>query len=431
MHEIALSTLLTILVFLVVISAFFSGSEIGMMSLNRYRLRHLVRQKHKKAQRVEKLIEQPDKLLGVILIGNTIANIIASALATVIGQRLYGDTGMALATVLLTLIILVFAEMTPKTLAALYPERIAFTASFLLKGLLLIFSPIVRFLSHISNGLLKLGGVRIDVEKEDGLSGEELRTLVHEAGTLVSSKHKSMLLSILDLDKVTVDDIMVPRNDIVGIDLSDDWDDILNHLETAQHTKLVLFDGNLEHAIGTIHMRSIVNLLAEDKLTKDSLKKFCEKPYTVLEGTGLYQQLLAFQSEKRRICFIVDDHGDLQGLVTLEDILEEIVGEFTTDIASLSKDIVKDSDGRYLVDAQVTIRDLNRTLEWQLATTGPKTLNGLITEQLGFIPPAHCCVKLANYCCEIIQVSEARIRLVRIWCPSTNQTLPPESQSAD
>ncbi len=336
---------------------------------------------------------------------------------------------MALATVILTVIILVFAEMTPKTLAALYPERIAFAASFFLKGLLYIFSPIVKLLSQISNGLLKLFRVTVDVEKEDGLSGEELRTIVHEAGTLVSSKHKSMLLSILDLDKVTVDDIMVPRGDIVGIDLSDDWDDILNQLETAQHTRLALFDGSLEHAKGTIHMRSIVNLLAEDKLTKDSLRKFTEKPYTVLEGTGLYQQLLAFQSEKRRICFIVDEHGDLQGLVTLEDILEEIVGEFTTDMASLSKDIVKDADGTYLVDAQISIRDLNRTLGWQLPTSGPKTLNGLITETLGFIPPAHCCLKLGAYYCEVIQVSESKIRIVKVWNDDSQQVNQEEALS--
>lgn len=414
MHQVELSTLAIFLVILVAVSAFFSGSEIGMMSLNRYRLRHLVRNKHRKAMRVESLLEKPDRLLGVILIGNTIANIAASAIATVIGQRLYGDTGMAIATAILTFIILVFSEMTPKTMAALYPERIAFVASFFLKQLLLVFSPLVKLVSWISTGILKLFKVPIEIDKKDGLSGDELRTIVHEAGTLVSTKHKSMLLSILDLDKVTVDDIMVPRNEIVGIDLTDEWDEILAKLETAQHTRLAVFEEGLEQVSGLIHLRSILNLLAEDKLSKETLKSLVEKPYFILEGTGLYQQLTNFQSQKKRLSFVVDEHGDLQGLVTLEDILEEIVGEFTTDMASMSKDVVKDVDGSYIVDAQVTIRELNRSLSSHLSTNGPKTLNGAITEKLGFIPPAQCCVMIDGYPIEVLQVSESRIKIVRI-----------------
>ncbi len=424
MEDIAISTLGCILIVLVFLSAFFSGSEIGMMSINRYRLRHLVRQKIRAAIRVDRLVQKPDRLLGVILIGNTIANIVASSLATIIGQRLYGNSGMAIATMLLTIIILVFAEMVPKTLAAFYPEKVAFKASLPLKWLLALFSPLVRLVSYISNTVLSLFNVKVYDKSKDGLSGDELRTVVREAGSLVSHKHKSMLLSILDLDTVTVDDIMVPRSELFAIDLSQDWDDILSQLETAQHTRVVLFDGDFEHVKGTIHMRSIVNLLAEKRLSKETLREVVEKPYFVLEGTGLYKQLQNFQEEKKRICFIVDEHHDLQGLVTLEDILEEIVGEFTTDMASMSKDVVKDIDGSYIVDAQATIRDLNRGMSWQLPQLGPKTLNGLITEKLGFIPPAYCCLKIEGYPIEILQVTESRVRIVRIRPPFTQ----PEEQ---
>ncbi len=414
MEGVSLLTLFIILVLLVLVSAFFSGSEIGMMSINRYRLRHMAKNHNKGAVRVERLLKEPDKLLGIILIGNTLANIVASAIATIIGQRLSGDTGVAIATGLLTLVILIFAEMTPKTLAAIYPEKVAFAVSIILNGLLRIFSPLILMISFMSNGILRLLGIHLSREKKESLSDEELRTVVNEAGELISTKHKSMLLSILDLEKVTVNDIMVPRTEIVGINLSESFEEILDQLETAQHTRLPVYEGGIDKVKGVIHIRSILNLFAEEKFDIKHLLSLIEKPYFVLEGTGLYQQLIQFQKEKKRSCFIVDEYGDIQGLVTLEDILEEIVGEFTTDMASVSKDVLKEGPGVYVVDASATIRELNRVMGWTLPAVGPKTLNGLITEILGFIPPPDCCLKVGDYPIEILQVKDNMVKTVRI-----------------
>lgn len=429
MQHVPQSALIIILIFLVFISAFFSCSEIGMMSLNRYRLRHLAKKKHRKAMRVEALLTKPDRLLGVILIGNTIANIIASAIATILGQRLYGDPGVAIATALLTLVILVVSEMAPKTIAALYPQKVAFFVSLILKGLLTLFSPVVWVLNKMANALVRLFGVDPSNTDRVHLTQEELRTVVHESGNLVSSKHKSMLTSILDLKNITVDDIMVPRTEIVGIDLLDEWDAILERLETAQHTRLPLFEGGVEHVIGMIHIRSILNLLVEKKLDKKHLRELAETPYFVLEGTGLYEQLLHFQREKKRSCFIVDEYGDLQGLVTLEDILEEIVGEFTTDMAAMIKEVREEKGGSFVVDAGANIRELNRVMQWTLPTEGPsKTLNGLITETLGVIPPPNSSLKLADYVIEILQVKDNMVKTVRIslWDSETDSDVTDE-----
>lgn len=415
MHTIHLTSLFIALFVLILISAFFSGSEIGMMSVNRYRLKHLAK-KNKQAKRTQDLLASPDRLLGIILIGNTLANIIASSIATIIGQRLYGTTGMAIATGLLTFVILIFAEMTPKTLAAIYPEKIALSVSFLLKILSKLFAPLISFTNIISNGVLKLFGIKVNYQDVDHkLSGEELRTVVNESGSFNSNKHKSMFLSLLDLEKVAVEIIMVPRGEIVGIDISEPWDDLLEKLQTAQHTRLAVFDGEIERLKGLIHIRSILNLMAEEKLSLENMLELIEEPYFILEGTGLYEQLIRFQNEKKRSCFVIDEYGDLQGLVTLEDILEEIVGEFTTDVASMSKNIIKESDSIYLIDGGATIRELNKVLGWQLTLDGPKTINGFITELLGFIPPPQSCLKLNGFVCEILQVKDNAIKTLRLF----------------
>lgn len=413
MHNISLTTLFIVLLVLVLVSGFFSGSEIGMMSINRYRLKHLAKQ-NKKAKRVLELLAFPDRLLGIILIGNTLANIIASAVATVIGQRLYGDTGMAIATGVLTFVILIFAEMTPKTLAAIYPEKIALAVALPLAILSKLLSPIISLTNSFSNGLLKLFGFPVSYQEKEGLSGEELRTVVSESSSFYSAKQKSMFLGLLDLDKVTVDDIMIPRGDIVGLDISQPWDELLEQLETAQHTRLPVFEGQIEHVKGVIHIRSILKLMAEEKLESENIMAVVEQPYFILEGTGLYQQLIQFQRQKKRSGFVVDEYGELQGLVTLEDILEEVVGEFTTDMAAISKDVTKADESTLLIDASITIRELNKYLDWQLPLDGPKTLNGLITEQLGFIPPSKCCIKLNGYPCEILQVKDNMIKTVKV-----------------
>nr|WP_256478870.1 HlyC/CorC family transporter [Legionella sp. 27cVA30] len=406
--------LLLILVLLVIFSAFFSASEIGMMSLNRYRLRHLVKKKHKQAIRVNQLLAHPDRLLSVVLIGNTVANIIASVVATMIGQRLYGEAGVAAAAVLLTLIILVLAEMTPKTLAAIYPQQVAFLCSLPLMILQILLAPLVNLISWIANGILRLFGISMNRVQKEALSGEELRSVVHEAGGLLPIEHKSMLISLLDLEQARVEDIMVPKADIVGIDLEQPWYELLEQLETAQHTRLPIYRGSIDNLVGMIHLRSVLNLVLEERLDMESLLKLAEPPYFIPEATPLNVQILNFRKMKRRSCFVVDEYGDLQGLVTMEDILEEVVGEFTTDIAALSKDITPQSDGSVIIDASITLRNLHRLLGWQLPPLGPRTLSGLIIEHLGYIPPADCCLMIENFQIEVLKVGENTIKSVRM-----------------
>lgn len=409
-----LTTLLTILFFLIFLSAFFSGSEIGMMSINRYKLKYLVKKNNKQAIRVNHLLARPDRLLSVVLIGNTFANIVASTIATLIGQRFYGDTGVAIATALLTVVVLVFAEMTPKTLAALYPQQVAFSTSLPLMILQWIFAPLVKVISFTSNGILRLFGISIDRIQKEALTGEELRSVVHEAGGLLPVEHKSMLISLLDLEQATVEDIMIPKSDIIGIDLEQPWLELLDQLETAQHTRLPLYRGSIDNLVGMIHARNILNLALENKLNIDSLLNSADAPYFIPEATPLNIQILNFRKMKRRSCFVVDEYGDILGLVTMEDILEEIVGEFTTDIAALSRDITPQDDGSVIVDASLTLRHLNRMMSWNLPLIGPRTLSGLIIEYLGYIPPAESCLTIENYRIEILKVSDNTIKGVKM-----------------
>lgn len=413
MH-LSISMLLLLVFFLILLSAFFAASEIGMMSLNRYRLRHLVKKNDKQAIRVNQLLAHPDRLLSVVLIGNTLANIIASMAGTLIGQHFYGDLGVIVATALLTIVVLVFSEMTPKTLAALYPQQVAFACSLPLKILQALFAPLVYLITGVANGLLRLCGISINSVQRDALTGEELRSVVHEAGSLMPIEHKSMLISLLDLEQARVEDIMVPKTEIIGIDLEQPWSKLLEQLETAQHTRLPLYRTSIDNLIGMIHLRSVLNLVLDDRLDMDTLLSIAEMPYYIPEATSLNLQILNFQKMKRRSCFVVNEYGDLQGLVTMEDILEEIVGEFTTDIATLSKDFTPQDDGSVIVDASITIRNLNRLLNWDLPLLGPRTLSGLLIEYLGYIPPADCCLRIKHYQIEILKVSENTIKSVRI-----------------
>ncbi len=413
MHP-SITFLILLVLFLIVLAAFFSASEIGMMSLNRYRLRFLVKKNDIQAIRVNQLLAHPERLLSVVLIGNTLANIIASMAATLIGQHFYDELGVLVATALLTVIILVFSEMTPKTLAALYPQQVAFACSLPLKILLIIFAPLVYLISSVANGLLRLCGVSLDKGLREALTGEELRSVVHEAGGLLPVEHKSMLISLLDLEQARVEDIMVPMSEVVGIDLDQPWSQLLEQLETAQHTRLPLFRTSIDNLVGMVHLRSVLNLVLEQRLDMDSLLKIAEAPYFIPEATPLNVQILNFQRMKRRSCFVVNEYGDIQGLVTMEDILEEIVGEFTTDIAAFSKDITPEDNGSVIVDGSITLRNLNRLLNWHLPLLGPRTLSGLIIEYLGYIPPAECCLCIENYQIEILKLSENTIKSVRI-----------------
>lgn len=415
MNDIPLSILFTVLVVLILMSAFFSSSETGMMSLNRYRLRHLVKSKNRGAKRVDELLNRPDRLIGMILIGNNFVNILASSIATIIAIRLWGDGGIAIATGLLTLVILVFAEVTPKTLAALQPEKIAFPASLILKPLLTLMYPLVWLLNAICNGLLRLFGVDAGAVGTDLLSREELRTLVNESGATLPTRHKGMMLSILDLEDVTVDDIMIPKHEVIGIDLEESTEDIFKLLQSAQHTRLPVFKSDLNAPVGVLHLRKISRLLMDDDLNKAKIMQQAVEPYFVPEGTPLHQQLLNFQKMKRRMGFVVDEYGDVQGIVTLEDILEEIVGEFTTDYAASSQDIHPQEDGSYIIDGRATIRDINKALKWHLPTKGPKTLNGLITEYLETIPEHNLCFTIGNYRFETVQIKDNLVKTTRVF----------------
>jgi len=407
--------LFTILGILILISAYFSGSETGMMSLNRYRLRHLEKEKHKGAQRVSKLLNRPDRLIGLILIGNNLVNIAASAIATIIGLRLFGDMGVLIATIILTLVILIFAEVTPKTLAALYPEKIAFPSSILLSMLLKVLFPLVITVNWITNGILMLLGISSEQREQHSLSSEELRTVVHESGALLHEQDQSMLMSILDLEKVSVEDIMIPRSELVGIDINDDWKKIQKQLTQANHTRVLLYRDNIDDVVGYIHARDALKLLSKSQFTKATLLRAVREIYFIPESTPLNIQLLKFQHARERLGLVVDEYGDIQGLVTLEDILEEIVGDFTTTMTpTVSDEVTLQPDGSYLVDGSASIRDVNKEMSLQLPTDGPKTLNGLIIEYLEDIPQNKLSVRIAGYPIEIVNVTGSMIKTVRI-----------------
>ncbi|QYJ89036.1 CNNM domain-containing protein [Shewanella rhizosphaerae] len=414
MEAISTSVLVIILFVLIIISAYFSGSETAMMSLNRYRLRHLANNGHKGAKRAIRLLERPDRLIGLILIGNNLVNILASAIATILGIRLFGDVGVAIATGVLTLVVLVFAEVTPKTVAALHPERIAFPSSVLLKALLVVLSPLVKIVNFITSTFLRLLGIR-SVKADDALSQEELRTVVHEAGALIPQRHQEMLLSIMDLEKVTVEDIMIPRSDLYAINVNDDFSRINKQVIQSPHTRVLLYRDNIDDAVGFVHLRDALRLQSKQQFSKSSLLRAVKEIYFIPEGTPLNVQLANFQQNKERIGLVVDEYGDIQGLVTLEDILEEIVGDFTTSmITTPSEDINQQQDGSFLIDATINIRDLNKEMDWHFPIDGPKTLNGLILEYLEEIPEPNTSMRLSGYPLEVVEVADNMVKTVRV-----------------
>ncbi len=415
MDSISTSTLFLILGALIFLSAYFSSSETGIMSINRYRLKHLEKQNHRGAMRVSELLAKPDQLIGLILIGNNLVNIAASAIATIIGQRLYGDAGILAATIALTFVVLIFAEVTPKTLAALHPEKISYPSSFILKFLLIVLKPLVVMLNIITNGFISLFGISAEQREHHSLSSEELRTVVNESGALLPKRNQSMLVNLLDLEKINVEDIMIPRNEVMGIDINDSWKIISKQLTHAQHTRLLLYRDNVDDAVGFIHSRDALRLLAKEQFTKATLLRAVREIYFIPEGTSLNTQLFKFQQSKERIGLVVDEYGDIQGLVTLEDILEEVVGDFTTTMTPTASDeIHSQQDGSFLVDGGANIRDTNKEMNWQFPIDGPKTFNGLIVEYLEDIPKTNVSLRLAGYPIEIIEVNDNVIKMVRI-----------------
>jgi Mg2+/Co2+ transporter CorB len=416
MSDLPTSVLFTIILTLILLSAFFSSSETAMIGLNRYRLRHLVKQKHRGARKANHLLRRPDRLLGVILIGNNLVNFMAASLGTVIGIRLWGDSGVVAAPVLLTLVFLIFAEVAPKTLAAQRPEPIAFASAHILSPLLRLLYPAVWSINAVANFLVK-PFIRDSRRASDHLSIEELRTVVNE-GVGLPTQDQSMLISILDLEKVTVNDIMVPRNEIVGINIDDEMPEILNALANSQHTRLPVFKENINSTIGLLHLRRVARHLPRqagaEPLTRAEILQLTEDPYYVPEGTQLPVQLLNFKKEKKRIALVVDEYGDVQGIVTLEDILEEIVGEFTTDYAAKVSEIHPQEDGSYFIDGMALLRDINRDLDWDLPTQGPKTLSGLVLEHLETIPENNLCLQVDNYQIETLQIKDNVIKNLKV-----------------
>ncbi len=418
MDDIHIGVLCIALVALIGCSAFFSGSETGLMMMNRYRLRHRAKAGDKAAQRVGRLLERPDRLIGLILLGNTFFNILSSSLATVIAIRFLGEAGIVASTVVLTLILLVFGEVAPKTLAALHPERIAYPASTVLTPMLKLFYPLVWLTNLVVNSLLRLFRVTIQTTgSQQSLSAEELRTVVLEAGVMIPKRHQTMLLSILELEEITVEDIMVPRNEVAGIDLEDDWEAIVAELNRSPYTRLLVYRDTIDQAVGFLHLRKVLNLMTQKPdFNRADLESLIREPYFIPEGASLTRQLLNFQQQKRRIGLVVDEYGDVLGLVTLEDILEEIVGEFTTDPATNDQGkLTARADGGYLVNGRTAIRVLNRALGWHLPTDGPRTLNGLVMEQLEAIPEPGARLTLVGHPTEIIETADNRVKTAVIW----------------
>jgi Mg2+/Co2+ transporter CorB len=414
-----LSVLCGALGVLLILAAFFAGSETALMSLNRYRLRHRAKAGHRGARLAEALLAHPDPLIGLILLLSTIVNVTAPILMGIIALRLGGDFLVAFGVIILTAVLLIFCEVAPKTFGALHPERLALPAAYIYTPLLWVLYPFVWATNLLANGVLRLLGVPRQ-QASHSLSSEELRTVVAEAGAMIPQRHQQMLMSILDLEKATVEDIMVPRVEIVGIDVEDSWANVLEQLRQSQHTRLPVFEGDIDKIIGVLHMKRVVHELARGHLDRESLIEAASArdAYFVPSGTPLNTQLVNFQRDKRRMAFVVDEYGDIQGLVTIEDILEEIVGEFTTDPATMMhKDLHREADGSYVANASSTIRALNRSMRWNLPTDGPKTLNGLIVEFLETIPEPGTTLKLADYMLEVVQTGDNAIKTVRIRPP--------------
>ena len=383
------------------------------MAINRYRLKHLANSGHRGARLAQKLLTRPDRLIGLILLGNNMVNILAASIATVIAMRLYGDNGIWVSTLAMTVIVLIFAEVAPKTVAALHPEKIAFPASFVLVVLLKLLNPIVWLVNSFANLLLRPFGVKTDVVALERLNREELRTLVTEGGQ-ISDDHQRMLVNILDLEQASVEDVMVPRGDIVGIDLDDDWSDILSQLTQTMYTRLPVYKESIDNVVGLLHIRTIISKLSLGGLRFEDLQRSVRRPYFVPEGTSLTRQLLEFQGKERRMALVVDEYGDIQGLVTLDDILEEIVGEFTPEGRGRSRSMRRLDDGNYLVDGSTSVRTLNRRLDWDLPFDEAHTLGGLLIEEMENIPVGKCSIQIGPHIMTIVDIRDNVIHKVLI-----------------
>ena len=403
---------LSVLLFVLILaSAFFSASETSMMALNRYRLKTLSSKNNLQAQRVERLLKNIDYLIGGILLGNNFVNILAASIATLLALKIWGEGSVIIASLALTLVILIFAENTPKTFAAKNPEKIALPASWLLDLLIKIFKPLIYLISLISKSILNFLGLK-NISK-DILNSEELRMAVVDSKSVLSNNYQNMLLNIIDLEKVKVDDIMIPHHELVSADINNE-EELFEQLKRIQHTRLLIFDGSENNIIGTSHMRDVVNIYARDEINMAKIKEIIREPYFIPEGTPLSQQLEHFKTQKRRLGIVVDEYGEVQGMVVLDDILEEIVGQFTSSQGESIDEINIQSDGSYLVDPRISIRELNAKLKVSLPFDNAKTLNGLILEQLQSFPQHNVSFKVDSLIIEIVQVNKQGVKLVKI-----------------
>lgn len=416
MGDASLGFLFGLLALFIALSAFFSSAETGITTANRYKLRHRAKTGSKNAQRILNLLAQPDRLTAVILIGNTTVNILAAAVATLIGLQLGGNEGIAIAACLLTITLLVFGEVGPKTYAANHPERMATIAAFILGGLLKVFYPLVWLINVTTNIFFRFN---VLPHGEHTLNTDELRTLVQDV--FLPKQHHSMLLGVLELDNITVNDIMVPRGEVQGINIEDDLDTIVKQLRRTQHTRLPVFRGELNDCVGILHIRNSTRFIGKPDLTKAEILQYVREPYFVPEGTPLPTQLVNFQKLKRRFGLVVDEYGDVQGIVTLEAILEEIVGEFTTSLSDAHQDMLRQPDGSWLIEGSTTLRDINRLLHWHLPVGGPKTLNGLILQALETIPESTLSLRVGYYRIEVMQIKDNAVKSARVTPPRAVQ----------
>ena len=411
MNDLSLGVLFAILAVMLILSAFFSGSETSLMTLNRYRLRHLAKLKHSGAIKAQKLLQRPDRLLGLILLGNNFVNNFAASIATVIAIKLYTDEefSIAIATAVLTIVMLIFSEVTPKTLAAIKPELLAFPAAWIYTPLLKVFYPFVWFVNLFVNLFLRMARVDIKKNNFNSLNKDELRSIIADADSLMPARYQKMLMGILDLESATVEDIMTPRNEIVGIDLEAPIEEIIEQIKDSPHTRLAVYKKNIDRVIGFLHLRNVLSEIHRENFDKQTLINLLTKPSFIPESTSVHAQMLRFKNEKIRIGLVVDEYGDVQGLVTLDDLLQEILGEMITEESTVREQ----SDGGYLVDANITLRELNRVTQWSLPTEGPKTLNGLIIEFMETIPEVGTGIKLHDHHLEIIKSDEHAVKLVK------------------
>ena len=414
MEQFTTEHLIIIIGVLILISAFFSGSETGMMSLNRYRMLHLAKQGSRGARNATELLKHPDRLLGVILIGNNLVNLLASALTTLLAVRLWGEIGVAIATLVLTLTILIFAEITPKTLASMRPERIAFPASYVLKPLLRLLYPVVILVNRISKMLLSLvPGLSRGNPVNEQLDSEELYTLLAETGELIPTHHRHMLLSILDLEKLSVQDVMTPRKQIVGLDTTNDIESLITCIGREDYEELPVYREDIDDLLGILKTRALLTNLIHHKPSKENLIAQLSPPYFVPENASLYTQLVNFQHERKHSALVVNKHGDIEGIITLEDILEEIVGEFSGN-KTYPEGIRPQRDGSCYVLGDTPVRDINRFCQWHLPTDEAVTISGLVTHVLGTIPTGNLCMRIGSYRIETLSVQENRIRALHI-----------------